>query len=84
MTEDFFGDSSADLGDDFSLASGIDEINYDDPFNSNHDNSDGLTELKQVQFVFLKIFGGAQKEYFTWFKMNKIRTSTDNKLYKLL
>jgi len=38
MTEDIFGDG-ADYSDDFSLASGFDDINYDDPFNSNQHNN---------------------------------------------
>lgn len=42
MTEDIFCDGSAGFSDDFSLASGIDEINYDDPFNSNHNKYVGL------------------------------------------
>lgn len=44
MTEDIVGDGSAEFGDDFSLASGIDKINYDDPFdsNNNNNNSDGV------------------------------------------
>ena len=48
MTEDFFGDGPVDFGDDFSHASGIDEIDYDDPFdssdinnNTNNNNSQG-------------------------------------------
>ena len=40
MTEDVSDDGSADLGDDHSLASGIDEINYDDPFSNNRTDGD--------------------------------------------
>lgn len=48
MTEDIFYDGSAGLGDDFSLSSSIDDINYDDPFNSNHNNSDGVETISKM------------------------------------
>ena len=51
MTEDIYVDGSAELGDDFSLASGIDEIFYDDPFDSHHDKSDGIgIDLKKCEY----------------------------------
>ncbi len=41
MAEDMFGDASGEFSDEFSLASGIDDINYDDPFMSHQHISDG-------------------------------------------
>ncbi len=42
MTEDIFGDGDGhgELGDDFSLASSIDELSFDDPFNIHLHNGD--------------------------------------------
>lgn len=43
MMEDNFVDPPADLGDDFSLGSSIDDINYIDSFNNHHNNSDDIS-----------------------------------------
>ena len=42
MTEDIFVDHPGDLGDDFSLGSSIDDINYIDAFSNHHNISDDI------------------------------------------
>ena len=42
MTEDIFVDHPGDLGDDFSLGSSIDDINFIDAFNNQHNNGDDM------------------------------------------